>query len=75
MDGGENVKECAVEENVVEESGDEVEVERVRKSKRECPVPKPPGIIGEILGFRSSGSSTTTRAESSSSEGKGSRPP
>ena len=25
-----------------------------RIAKRECPVPKPPGILGEILGFRSS---------------------
>ena len=24
-----------------------------RIAKRECPVPKPPGILGEILGFRS----------------------
>lgn len=63
-----------VEEGVVDESGDEVEGERLRKIKRECPVPKPPGIIGDILGFKSS-SSTTTRSESSSSEGKGSRPP
>lgn len=23
-----------------------------RKMKRECPVPKPPGLIGEVLGFR-----------------------
>lgn len=70
---------------MVEESGDEVEagdMERVRNSKRECPVPKPPGIIGEILGFKSSStplskSSTPTSrpVESSSSEGKGSRPP
>ncbi|KUJ16205.1 uncharacterized protein LY89DRAFT_545105, partial [Mollisia scopiformis] len=41
-----------------EESGDEVEAggeeHRVRKSKRECPVPKPGGIVGKILGFKSS---------------------
>ena len=35
-----------------------------RSMKRECPVPKPGGIVGEILGFKSS-----------SGEGKGSRPP
>ncbi|KAF8855364.1 hypothetical protein BDZ45DRAFT_676244 [Acephala macrosclerotiorum] len=69
------VDEENVKEGVVEESGDEVEGDRVRKSKRECPVPKPPGIIGEILGFKSSNSSSTSRPESSSSEGKGSRPP
>jgi cytochrome c oxidase assembly factor 2 len=37
-----------------------------RKSQRECPVPKPGGIVGEILGFRAA----------SSNDGKGSsRPP
>jgi cytochrome c oxidase assembly factor 2 len=36
----------------------------VRRSKRECPVPKPGGLVGEILGFKGS-----------SSDGKGSRPP
>jgi cytochrome c oxidase assembly factor 2 len=35
-----------------------------RTLKRECPVPKPGGIVGEILGFKSS-----------SGEGKGNRPP
>lgn len=25
-----------------------------RELKRECPVPKPGGIVGEILGFKSS---------------------
>lgn len=24
-----------------------------RRSRRECPVPKPGGVVGEILGFRS----------------------
>lgn len=32
--------------------------------KRECPIPKPGGIVGEVLGFKSS-----------SSDGKGSKPP
>ncbi len=53
-------KECAV----AEESGDELEDRGVARSKRECPVPKPGGLVGEILGFNGS-----------SSGGKGSRPP
>lgn len=67
------------------ESGDEVELaegegeEGVRLSKRACPVPKPGGIVGEILGFKSSSTETSntgsSRTTSSSSEGKGSRPP
>lgn len=41
---------------------------REARSTRECPVPKPGGIVGEILGFRSK--------SSTSEEGKGSsRPP
>lgn len=32
----------------------EEEAERMAKVGRECPVPKPGGIIGEILGFRNS---------------------
>ena len=49
------------------EEGDEVEG-RMGKPKRECPVPKPTGIVGEILGFKGSSSSSATN-------GKGSRPP
>lgn len=26
----------------------------MRKAAHECPVPKPPGILGELLGFRRS---------------------
>ncbi|KAE8447663.1 hypothetical protein EG329_010469 [Mollisiaceae sp. DMI_Dod_QoI] len=67
-----------VKDSVVEESGDEIEgegLDRVRKSKRECPVPKPGGIVGEILGFKSPSPSSTSGVSSSSSEGKRSRPP
>lgn len=52
---------------VMEESGDDSETldsRETRRSKRECPVPKPGGLVGEILGFKGS-----------SSDGKGSRPP
>jgi cytochrome c oxidase assembly factor 2 len=46
-----------VRPGVEEVEGDaDVESEMVeggkRLAKRECPVPKPPGILGEILGFR-----------------------
>jgi cytochrome c oxidase assembly factor 2 len=62
------------EENETKEDGlgAEVEAEDIegenieggkRISKRECPVPKPGGIVGEILGFKSS------------SGEKGSKPP
>lgn len=65
-------------ENIVEESGDEVEACGIRDSKRECPVPKPGGIVGEMLGFKSSSTTANTASTgtaSSSSDGKGSRPP
>ncbi|KAH8678706.1 hypothetical protein BGZ60DRAFT_249137 [Tricladium varicosporioides] len=52
-----------------EEGGDDCEgsvetLGMLRKPKRECPVPKPRGLVGEILGFKSS-----------STDEKGSRPP
>lgn len=65
------------ESAVVEvESGDRVEA-GVRSGKRECPVPKPGGIVGEMLGFRtiSSSSSLEDGRETSSTDGKGKRPP
>jgi cytochrome c oxidase assembly factor 2 len=31
------------------------EAERMAKIRRECPVPKPGGVIGELLGFKSRG--------------------
>ncbi|APA12938.1 hypothetical protein SS1G_08421 [Sclerotinia sclerotiorum 1980 UF-70] len=36
------------------ESDDGEEIEGRRKAKRECPVPKPGGVLGGILGFKSS---------------------
>lgn len=30
----------------------EAEAEKLSKNRRECPVPKPGGIIGELLGFK-----------------------
>ncbi|EPE24330.1 alpha-1,3-mannosyltransferase (Alg3), putative [Glarea lozoyensis ATCC 20868] len=41
------------------------------KSKRECPVPKPSGIFGDMFGFGASNGSSSP----SSTDGKGSRPP
>jgi len=34
------------------DEGEEVEGRVSRQVKRECPVPKPGGIVGEILGFK-----------------------
>jgi cytochrome c oxidase assembly factor 2 len=62
-EGTGQLKDSAVPEN----SGDDSETldsRETRRSKRECPVPKPGGLVGEILGFKGS-----------SSDGKGSRPP
>lgn len=58
---------------MIEESAEESEglEGALAKPKRECPVPKPGGIVGEILGFRANG----TASGISSSDGKGSRPP
>ena len=43
---------------VIEESADEEDESLVpaRKPKRECPVPKPGGVVGEMLGFKKSSS-------------------
>ncbi|KAG4437345.1 hypothetical protein IFR05_007151 [Cadophora sp. M221] len=67
-------RKCPVDENegsnvvkdvsTVEESSEDVEDVGLRTQKRECPVPKPGGLVGEILGFGGS-----------SSDGKGSKPP
>ncbi len=52
-----------------EESSDETDGSSSKElaNKRECPIPKPGGIVGEMLGFKPS-------AESSN-DGKGGRPP
>ena len=50
--------------STVEESSDDIEDVVLRAQKRECPVPKPGGLVGEILGFGGS-----------SSGEKGSKPP
>jgi hypothetical protein len=43
----------------------------LRKPKRECQVPKPGGIVGEMFGFRTNSAASSI----SSNDGKGSRPP
>jgi cytochrome c oxidase assembly factor 2 len=55
----------AIESQSVEKVDDRVK-SAIKDShmKRECPIPKPGGIVGEILGFRPS-----------NSDGKGSKPP
>ena len=40
-----------VQFNATSESDDDVATES-RFSKRECPVPKPTGLLGELLGFK-----------------------
>jgi cytochrome c oxidase assembly factor 2 len=44
--------------------GEKAEEEALSRKTRECPVPKPGGLIGQILGFRES---LTTGAEARSS--------
>lgn len=57
--------EISKDEPLVEESSADTRLDQISKSKRgECPIPKPGGIVGEILGFKPS-----------SSDGKGSEPP
>lgn len=67
----ENEGELRKEASVMEESSDEEEstiLARIQgsKPKRECPVPKPGGLFGELLGFKPS---------SSDGGGTGSKPP
>jgi cytochrome c oxidase assembly factor 2 len=59
-------QEASTEGSSIEESSDEEgPLDSIGRSKRgECPIPKPGGIVGEILGFRES-----------SSGGKGAKPP
>ncbi|TVY54925.1 hypothetical protein LCER1_G002281 [Lachnellula cervina] len=75
VDGAGKNKEAGagIGAGVVEESADE-EDEGLgeRKSKRECPVPKPRGVVGELLGFR--GGNGGGREGSSTGEGS-SKPP
>ncbi|KAL2070455.1 hypothetical protein VTL71DRAFT_13481 [Oculimacula yallundae] len=70
---GRRKRKCPVDENgssvvkdvsTIEESGNDLEGVGSRKQKRECPVPKPGGLVAEIMGLRDS-----------SSDGKGSKPP
>lgn len=58
--------ESSTEGSLLDESSeDDMTLDRVGKANRgECPIPKPGGIVGEILGFKDS-----------SSGGKGARPP
>lgn len=56
--------EAEGEQLVEETSEDDTLSSRDLAAKRECPIPKPGGLVGDILGFKAS-----------SSEAKGSRPP
>ncbi|PQE03789.1 alpha-13-mannosyltransferase (Alg3) protein [Rutstroemia sp. NJR-2017a BBW] len=40
-----------------------IESEGTRLQKRECPVPKPGGIVGEILGFKAGSSGNEKRSK------------
>jgi cytochrome c oxidase assembly factor 2 len=63
---GERREASAVEES--SEEGDSTIMAQIQgpKPNRECPVPKPGGLMGELLGFKPS---------SSDGDGKGSKPP
>ena len=52
-----------------EESNDDLEEKSTPRTTRECPIPRPAGLVGEILGFKN------TAGKESSSDGKGTRPP
>jgi cytochrome c oxidase assembly factor 2 len=53
-------QESLTDGSLVEESSDDEgtlgSIERLKRG--ECPIPKPGGIVGEILGFRESSSSS-----------------
>jgi len=53
-----------VEEASISSEGEDVEVEEVsgKRERGECPIPKPGGVVGEILGFKrtASGSEADT---------------
>jgi cytochrome c oxidase assembly factor 2 len=52
------------------------QLERIpRTVKRECPVPKPSGLVGEILGFKNKDNGNVAYRDDSSTPGKGERPP
>ncbi|TVY26602.1 hypothetical protein LHYA1_G004504, partial [Lachnellula hyalina] len=52
-EGGEN--KGVVDERESAEEEDARRGQRDSKSKRECPVPKPGGVVGTLLGFRGAG--------------------
>lgn len=57
--------EISKDEPLVEENSEDTPLDRLSKPSRgECPIPKPGGLVGEILGFKPS-----------SSDEKGSKPP
>ncbi|PQE13685.1 alpha-13-mannosyltransferase (Alg3) protein [Rutstroemia sp. NJR-2017a BVV2] len=71
-------RKCPVDEEEKEEESNsklhsfdnqkvDIESEGTRLQKRECPVPKPGGIVGEILGFKAGSSGNGNE--------KGSKPP
>jgi cytochrome c oxidase assembly factor 2 len=57
VDGEGEMKQISKAIETAEETEDEGGLEgklEDRKPKRECPVPKPGGVVGELLGFKSS---------------------
>lgn len=40
---------------IVETATEEVEGTEMKSSGRECPIPKPGGMVGEMLGFKRQG--------------------
>lgn len=74
------VENCPVKDvEMEEESGDETEMKK--GTGRECPIPKPGGIVGSILGFKDTGADNARTEvkvegrEERSSGGEGKRPP
>lgn len=54
----------AVDEEVTTYFQTEEEAVKMAQNSRECPVPKPKGVLGELLGFRNVGSSEQHQAPS-----------
>jgi len=48
------LKDCAVAEESDDGDSEETSPIGARRPKRECPIPKPGGLVGEILGFKES---------------------
>lgn len=55
--------EAEVKDGIAQFEGSSEDFERLSMAKRECPVPKPGGVIGDIMGFSNSKTSPSKQTQ------------